>query len=155
MKMFNAWKLMSIKEPPKFPNVLSLYREYYRAWKIHSSSFTTVSSPVCHPTSDTAIQEKEGNLQNLLEGAQVRCLSFHLRTQPQRACCVHWHVLGSRRTLPRLSMPRSKCDSLELLRFRLKKTPLMKHSKVLPSALMFHQDDLNICHPQPSCSFQF
>ena len=140
---------MSIKEPPKFPNVLSLYREYYRAWKIHSSSFTTVSSPVCHPTSDTAIQEKEGNLRKSLG----RCPSTLF--EPQRACCVHWHVLGSRRTLPRLSMPRSKCDSLELLRFRLKKTPLMKHSKVLPSALMFHQDDLNICHPQPSCSFQF
>ena len=110
----------------------------------------SVTLPVILPS-----KKKKATCKSLLEGAQVRCLSLHLRTQPQRACCVHWHVLGSRRTLPRLSMPRSKCDSLELLRFRLKKTPLMKHSKVLPSTLMFHQDDLNICHPQPSCSFQF
>ena len=38
--------------------------------------------------------------------------------------------------------------------FVLRNAPT-KRSKVSPPAQMFRRDNINICHPRPSCSFQF
>ena len=98
---------------------------------------------------------KKATWEILLEGA--------LRMQPQCACHVHWHVLGSRRTLPWLTAPgvfvnviASNCcpySKFKTHHFISRNAPNEEVQDFAARSNVLCQDNLNIRHPWSSCSY--